>query len=93
MTDLPSGTVTFLFTDIERSTLLWEQDRVVMALAIERHIVLLNAAIQAHGGIHFTTVGEAVEVSFPIAPSAVSAAVDSQRALGKPLAARSGLTV
>ena len=91
--DLPSGTVTFLFTDIEGSTTLWERDRGAMAAAVARHIALLDAAIQAHGGIHSTTLGEAVEVGFPIAPSAVSAAVDAQRALGKSLASRSGITV
>src|SRR5215212_8621047 len=45
MPDLPSGTVTFLFTDIEGSTALWERDRVAMASAVERHIALLDAAI------------------------------------------------
>ena len=44
MPDLPSGTVTFLFTDIEGSTALWERDRAAMATAVERHLALL-----AHG--------------------------------------------
>jgi len=61
--------------------------------SIDRHIVLLDAAIRARGGIHSTTLGEAVEVGFPIAPSAVSAAVHSQRALGQFLASRSDITV
>ena len=43
MPDLPSGTVTFLFTDIEGSTALWERDRQAMANAVERHIALLDA--------------------------------------------------
>ena len=81
MPDLPSGTVTFLFTDIEGSTALWERDRQAMATAVERHIALLDAAIQAHGGIHFKTVGDAVQAAFPTAPDAVIAAVDAQRAL------------
>jgi predicted ATPase/class 3 adenylate cyclase len=81
MPDLPSGTVTFLFTDIEGSTPLWERDRQAMATAVERHIALLDAAIQAHGGIHFKTVGDAVQAAFPTAPDAVIAAVDAQRAL------------
>ena len=47
MPDFPSGTVTFLFTDIEGSTALWERDRQAMAAAVERHLALLDAAI--HG--------------------------------------------
>jgi predicted ATPase/class 3 adenylate cyclase len=81
MPDLPSGTVTFLFTDIEGSTALWERDREAMAAAVQRHITLLDAAIQAHGGVHFKTVGDAVQAAFPTAPAAVAAAVDGQRAL------------
>src|SRR5215207_5383078 len=81
MADLPRGTVTFLFTDIEGSTSLWERDRQVMADAIQRHIALLDAAINAHGGIHFKTVGDAIQAAFPTAPQAVAAAVAGQRAL------------
>jgi predicted ATPase/class 3 adenylate cyclase/Tfp pilus assembly protein PilF len=81
MPDLPSGTVTFLFTDIEGSTALWERDRTAMATAVERHIAQLDTAIQAHGGIHFKTIGDAVQAAFPTAPQAVAAAVDGQRAL------------
>ena len=57
MADLPRGTVTFLFTDIEGSTALWERDRQVMAEAVERHIAVLDAAIQTHGGVRSKTVG------------------------------------
>ena len=81
MVELPFGTVTFLFTDIEGSTELWEQDRQVMAAAVERHIALLDAAIQAHGGVHFKTIGDAVQAAFPAAPAAVAAACDAQCAL------------
>ena len=81
MPDLPSGTVTFLFTDIEGSTALWERDRQAMAAAVARHIVLVDAAIQAHDGIHFKTVGDAVQAVFPTAPDAIAAALDAQRAL------------
>ena len=42
MPDLPSGTVTFLFTDIEGSTALWEQDQAAMRLAVDRHLELLD---------------------------------------------------
>jgi class 3 adenylate cyclase len=57
MPDLPSGTVTFLFTDIEGSTARWEGDRVAMAAAVERHIALLTTAIIATSGVLFTVVG------------------------------------
>jgi predicted ATPase/class 3 adenylate cyclase len=79
--DLPSGTVTFLFTDIESSTALWERDRQAMASAVARHTALLDAAIHAHGGVHFKTVGDAVQGAFPTAPTAIAASLDAQRAL------------
>ena len=47
MAELPRGTVTFLFTDIEGSTALWERDRQTMAAAVARHIALLDAAMQS----------------------------------------------
>ena len=81
MRDLPSGTVTFLFTDIEGSTALWERDRVAMATAVERHLSLLRDAIEAHGGVLFKTVGDAIQAAFPTAPDVVAAAVAAQRAL------------
>jgi predicted ATPase/class 3 adenylate cyclase len=81
MPELPSGTVTFFFTDIEGSTALWEQDRAAMAAAVARHIALLDGVIQAHDGIHFKTVGDAVQAAFPTAPDAVTAALDAQRSL------------
>src|SRR3712207_5601548 len=81
MADLPSGTVTFLFTDIEGSTALWERDRAAMAAAVKRHTALLDAAIQSHGGVHFKTVGDAVQAAFPTAPEAIAAALDGHRAL------------
>jgi predicted ATPase/class 3 adenylate cyclase len=81
MSELPSGTVTFLFTDIEGSTALWERDRVAMASAVKRHLVLLDAAIASHHGIHFKTVGDAVQAAFPTAPDAVGATLDAQRVL------------
>src|SRR5215218_2966225 len=81
MVSLPSGTVTFLFTDIEGSTVLWERDRQAMAAAVERHLALLDAAIHAHGGVHFKTVGDAIQAAFPTAPAAIAASLDAQRAL------------
>jgi predicted ATPase/class 3 adenylate cyclase len=81
MPDLPSGTVTFLFTDIAGSTALWERDRQAMAAAVARHIALLDAAIQAHGGVQYKTIGDAVQAAFPTAADAVAAGVAAQRAL------------
>jgi predicted ATPase/class 3 adenylate cyclase len=81
MPDLPSGTVTFLFTDIEGSTALWERDSEAIATAIARHLELLYAAIQTHGGALFKTVGDAVQAAFPKAPDAVAAALDAQQSL------------
>ena len=58
--DLPSSTVAFLFTDIEGGPARWERNRAAMATAVERHLGLLDTAIEAHGGAHFKTVGDAV---------------------------------
>ena len=81
MPELPSGTVTFLFTDIEGSTALWERDQVAMATAVARHLTLLRAATEAHTGVLFKVVGDAVQAAFPTAPDAVAAALEAQRAL------------
>ena len=78
---LPRGTVAFLITDIEGSTRLWERDAVAMRRALERHNALLGAAIAAHRGVHFKTIGDAFQAAFPDASSAVAAAVAAQRAL------------
>jgi class 3 adenylate cyclase len=50
MPELPRGTVTFLFTDIEGSTARWERDWVAMAEAVDRQLALLRTSIQAHVG-------------------------------------------
>ena len=81
MPDLPSGTVTLLITDIEGSTALWERDRQAMSAAVGCHIALLDAVFEAHGGIYFKTVGDAVQAVFPTAPHAVDAAVDTRHLL------------
>ena len=56
MSGLPTGTVTFLFTDIEGSTKLWEQYPEAMRDALSRHDALLQQAIEAHGGYVFKAV-------------------------------------
>ncbi len=81
MPNLPTGTVTFLFTDIEGSTALWERDQVAMATAVARHLAILRAATAAHNGALFKVVGDAVQVAFPTAPDAISAALDAQHSL------------
>ena len=73
MPELPSGTVTFLFTDIEGSTALWERDRTAMEIAVERHLALLRTSIAAHDGALFKVVGDAVRAAFLTAPETVSA--------------------
>jgi predicted ATPase/class 3 adenylate cyclase len=85
MTELPRGTVTFLFTDIVGSTALWERNRSAMADAVERHLALLDEAITVHRGVHFKTVGDAIQAAFPTASAALAAAIAGQQAiLGEP---------
>src|SRR5215211_7506518 len=81
MTGDPKGTVTFLFTDVEGSTKLWERDPEAMSQALSRHDELLRDAVEAHGGFVFKTVGDAFYATFPSAPEAVEAAFDAQRFL------------
>jgi predicted ATPase len=78
---LPTGTVAFLFTDIEGSTRRWEVDPAAMAVALERHNALLRAAIRSQGGVPFKTIGDAFQAAFDDAAQAVAAAVAAQRAL------------
>ncbi|MFN8592073.1 MAG: tetratricopeptide repeat protein [Thermomicrobiales bacterium] len=78
---LPSGTVTFLFTDIEGSTRLWERDATAMWRTIARHNAILGEAIRRHDGHHFKTIGDAYQAAFADPAAAVAAAVDAQRAL------------
>jgi predicted ATPase/class 3 adenylate cyclase len=78
---LPSGTVTFLFTDIEGSTERWERHRAEMQNAVRRHEEIMRAAIAAHDGYVFKTVGDAFCATFRTAPEAIAAALDAQRAL------------
>ncbi|HVM64202.1 MAG TPA: adenylate/guanylate cyclase domain-containing protein, partial [Acidimicrobiales bacterium] len=95
---LPSGTVTFLFTDIEGSTALWEAAPEQMRGALERHDSLLQAAIDGHEGSVFSTGGDGVAAVFARAADAVAAAIEAQSALARvdwstpaPLRVRMGL--
>ena len=91
--DLPSGTVTFLFTDIEGSTrLLHELGPERYAEALAEHRRLLRAAFATHDGVEVDTQGDAFFVAFPTALGAAAAARDSQSALSPgPIRVRMGL--
>ena len=79
--DLLTGTVTFLFTDIERSTTRWEQHREAMQTALARHDAILRQAIASHGGVIFKTMGDAFYAAFIMAPGALLAVLAAQYAL------------
>jgi predicted ATPase/class 3 adenylate cyclase len=83
MPDFPTGTVTFLFTDLEGSTRLWEQHPTAMPDALARHDAILRGAIEARGGLVVKTTGDGVHAAFGVAGDAVRAAVDAQRELGR----------
>jgi class 3 adenylate cyclase len=77
----PTGTLTFLFTDIEGSTKLWEINAPAMQAALTRHDELLRWAIEERGGYVFNTVGDAFCCAFPTGPDALEAALEAQRRL------------
>ena len=77
----PTGTVTFLFTDIEGSSRMWEKSPQTMRSALGRHDEILRSAIGAHGGYVFKTVGDAFCAAFPTALEALEVALSAQRAL------------
>src|SRR5919107_1508387 len=81
MADLPTGTVTFLFTDVEGSTKLWERYPEAMRASMARHDEVLLGVMESSGGFVFKTVGDAFCVAFPSAPHALEAALAAQRAL------------
>src|SRR4051812_17811833 len=70
--------VTFLFTDIEGSTRLWERVPKAMETALARHDAILRAAIEAEGGRVFKTMGDAFCAAFPTAAAALAAGVRVQ---------------
>ena len=79
--DWPSGTVTFLFTDLEGSTALWEDDAAAMREAVARHDVLLERCVEANGGHVVKTIGDGLVAVFVHASGAVAAALACQQAL------------
>jgi predicted ATPase/class 3 adenylate cyclase len=81
MGEQPSGTVTFLFTDIEGSTRLWEEWPDEMQVSLAEHDSAVRAAVEAHGGYVFATGGDGFAVAFHRAGDAVDAAVKVQAEL------------
>ena len=72
---LPTGTVTFLFTDLEVSTRLWEEHPEAMRRALAHHDALLGGAVEGHGGHVVKTTGDGLHAVFASAHDAVDAAV------------------
>src|SRR5262245_54911652 len=82
MPNPPTGTVTFLFTDIEGSTKQWDKYPEAMKAALARHDSILRGAIESNGGYIFKTMGDAFYAAFPTAPNALAATLEAQDALG-----------
>jgi predicted ATPase len=78
---MPSGTVTFLFTDIEGSTRRWEEQPGRMQEDLARHDEILRVAVDSHGGYVFATGGDGFAAAFARAGDALGAAQDAQLGL------------
>ena len=76
--NLPSGTVTFLFTDIEDSTKLWEKFPEAMKSALAKHDALLKEAVESNFGQIIKTTGDGIHAVFSTAMDAVNASIDAQ---------------
>jgi predicted ATPase/class 3 adenylate cyclase len=81
MPHLPTGTITFLFSDIEGSSKKWEQQPDAMRVALGAHDRMLRSAFEANGGYIFKTIGDAFCVAFDTAQEALTGAIEAQRAL------------
>ena len=81
MTELPTGTVTFLFTDLEGSTRLWEEHPEAMRGALTRHDEIVREAIEGHAGYVVKTTGDGFHAAFATAHDAIDAAVVAPLAL------------
>jgi predicted ATPase/class 3 adenylate cyclase/Tfp pilus assembly protein PilF len=77
----PTGTVTFLFTDIEGSTKRWESYPIAMQIAFSRQESILRHAIEANGGYVYKMIGDAFQSAFPTALHALQATISAQRTL------------
>ncbi|HJQ94623.1 MAG TPA: adenylate/guanylate cyclase domain-containing protein, partial [Acidimicrobiia bacterium] len=83
MTSLPTGTVTFLFTDVEGSTRLWDTNSELMAAAVAVHDRLIRGVVLDHGGHVFSTAGDSFAVAFAHPGNGVAAALDAQLRLAR----------
>jgi class 3 adenylate cyclase len=83
VSNLPTGIITFLFTDIEGSTRLWEQYPRAMQSALALHDAILRHALEANRGYIFKTVGDAFCAAFATALDALQAVLQAQRAVQK----------
>ena len=81
MVELPTGTVTFLFTDLEASTRLWDEHPEAMRDALARHDAILRDSVERHAGHVVKTTGDGILAVHTVALDAVDAAVDAIRAL------------
>jgi class 3 adenylate cyclase len=79
--ELPTGVVTFLFSDIKSSTRMLEEHRADAGVAFARHHELIQDAIEDRSGVVFETIGDAVYGAFAQPADAVAAAVDIHRTL------------
>jgi predicted ATPase/class 3 adenylate cyclase len=77
----PGGAVTFLFTDIEDSTPLWDRHRMAMRAALAEHDALLETAVRTNDGVIVKTTGDGAMAAFNSPSAALAAAIDAQRAL------------
>src|SRR5881398_2051747 len=91
MSELPTGTVTFLFTDIEGSTRLLHELGDAYADALAEHRRVLREAFARHGGVEVDTQGDAFFVAFARASDALAAAREGQEALREPIRVRMGI--
>jgi len=78
MTSAPTGTVTFLFTDIESSTTLWQRDAAAMRLALEEHDRIVREVVDTYRGYVFSTGGDGFGIAFAAAGDALGAAAECQ---------------
>jgi predicted ATPase/class 3 adenylate cyclase len=78
---LPTGTVTFLFTDVVGNVPIWERDPTAMKAALARHHDILYAAVQHHHGLVFKILGDEFQIAFDVPENALEAALEAQRGL------------
>ena len=80
------GTVTFLFTDVEGSTRLWEEEPERMKSALAWHDAISRSAVESHRGLVVKSTGDGLHAAFDNALDALGAAVDLQQTMADPTA-------